>query len=277
VPYKSKINPEKSKTKILVNQLGFIHNQPGNIWDSRMVDWKDYDLWIILGGRSILRTPESTFNLLPGDCLVLRPWEKYWFKNNTQKRITLFYIHYDYIDSNMDVIPPDKIEPPLFYRHTDELESLEKLIDRIYISYKENNIEDCNFWLETILKGVDALYKENNLPSPKPEQKRIINSLCEEINKYPGNSYKVPELAKKIHYNHDHFSRLFKKYKNISPGKFIIQARIKAAKRLLHLTNEPIGQIADILNYSSSYSFSKQFHKKTGATPSEYRKLVKKG
>jgi AraC-like DNA-binding protein len=177
----------------------------------------------------------------------------------------------------MDVIPSDKIKLPPFYRHIDELELLQKLIDRIYDAYNKNNIEDCNFWLEAILKEIDTQHTKNKLSSSKIEQKHMLNNLCEKINKYPGDFYKVSELAKKNHYNKEYFSRLFKKYKNISPREFIIRARINAAKRLLHLTNEPIGQIADILNYSSSYSFSKQFRKKTGATPSEYRKLVNKG
>jgi AraC-like DNA-binding protein len=251
------MEPQKEKIGVSLNKLGFKNALPEYTWDSRMYDGKDYDLWIILGGRGILRTPNGTFNLLAGDCLILRPWEKYYFKNNTQKIITTFYIHYDYIDSNMDVIPPDKTKPPLFYRHIEELALLKK-------------------WLEAILEEIDIQHQEDKLSSSKIERKYIFDTLCEEINKYPGDSYKVTELAKKNHYNYEYFSRLFKKYKGISPGEFIIRARINAAKRLLHLTNEPIGQIADILNYSDSYSFSKQFHKKTGATPSEYRKLVKK-
>jgi AraC-like DNA-binding protein len=271
------MDSQKEKTKIFVNKLGFSFGRPGGIWDSRMVDWKDYDLWVILRGKGILQTSEGTFNLLPGNCLVLRPWKKYIFKNDTQNPITLFYIHYNYMDLNMDIIPPDKIELPLFYRYIDELEFLKMSINRIYDAYKKNNIEDCNTWLETILKEIGTQHKKDKLTSSKTEQKKIFNTLCEEINKYPGNSHKVSELARKTHYNYEYFFRIFKKYNGISPGEFIIQARIKAAKRLLHFTDESVGQIADILNYSSSYSFSRQFRKKTGATPSEYRKLANKG
>jgi AraC family transcriptional regulator of arabinose operon len=276
MPYKSKINPEKSKTKIFVNKLGFTEGRPGGTWDSRMVDWKDYDLWIILGGGSTLRTPNGTLELLPGDCLLLRPEEKYISKNNTQKPFNLFYIHFDYVDSNMNIISPNKIAPPPFYRHIDELEFFQELIAMTYDAYRKNNIEDCNFWFKAILEKVNNQNQKHKLFDFKTGQERIFNTLCEEISKYPGNSYKIPMLAKKLHYSYQHFSRLFKKYRGMSPAKFIIQARIKAAKRLLHITDEPIGRIADILNYNDSYSFSKQFHKKTGVTPSEYRKLINK-
>jgi AraC-like DNA-binding protein len=274
MPYKSKINPEK--IKIFVNQLGYSHARPGSIWDSRMVEWKDYDLWIILGGKCTLETPDGSRELIRGDCLTLRPGKKYFSKNNTQKPLHLFYIHYNYIDSNMNIIPSDKIKLPPFYNHIDELELLQKLIDRINDAYKDNNIEDCNFWLGAILKEIDTRNKRDKLSSLKTKQKYIFDTLCEEINKYPGNSYRVSELAKKLHYSYHYFSRLFKKSKGMSLSELVIQARIKAAKRLLHMTDEPIGRIAGILNYNDSYSFSKQFHKKTGATPSEYRKLVKK-
>jgi AraC-like DNA-binding protein len=269
------MDSQKEKTRVLMNQLGFKNALPGYTWDSRMFDWKDYDLWIILGGKGILRTPDGTFNLLPGDCLLLRPGEEYFFKNNTQNIVNIFYIHYDYIDSNMDIIPSDKIKLPPFYRHIDELAFLYKLIDRIYESHK-NKEKTYNLWLEAILAEIDSQHQKDKLASFEVEQKYIFTTLCEEINKYPGDSYKVSELAKKNHYSYEYFSLLFKKYEGISPGKFIIRARIRAAKRLLHLTDEPIGRIAEILNYNDSYSFSKQFHKKTGATPSEYRKLVNK-
>jgi AraC-like DNA-binding protein len=271
------MNLQKEKIKTVVNQLELTNTPPGYIWDSRMFDWKDCDLWIILGGRGILRTPDDTLELLPGDCLLLRPEEKYFFKNNTQNIVNTFYVHYDYVDSNMNIISPDKIKLPPFYRHiTDEFEFLYYLIDRIDESHKNNDRNACNLWLEAILEEIDRQHEKNKLSNLKIKQKQIFNTLCGGINKNPGNSYKIPELAKKVHYNHQYFSSLFKKYKGISPSEFIIQARIKAAKRLLHLTDEPIGQIADILNYSDIYSFSKQFRKKTGATPSEYRKLVNK-
>jgi hypothetical protein len=71
--YNSTINPEKLKTKIVVNQLGFSNPSAGYIWDSRMFDWKDYDLWIILGGKGVLQTADDTFNLQRGTCISLKP------------------------------------------------------------------------------------------------------------------------------------------------------------------------------------------------------------
>jgi AraC-like DNA-binding protein len=276
VPYKSKKNPKKSKTKTFVNQLGFAHCQPGYIWDSRMFNWKDYDLWIFLGGSGILQTSKNVLEISRGDCLTLRPRKKYIFKNNIKTKATLFYIHYNYLDDNMNIVTPDKTKLPPFYLHIDDIELLSRLITKTHAAYKKNNIEDYNFWFEAILKETNGQYQKNKLSSSRIKQRWIFNALCEEIDKYPGNSYRVSELAKKLHYNYQYFSRLFKKYSGMPPSEFLIQTRIKAAKRLLRMTDDPIGRIADILNYNDSYSFSKQFHKKTGATPSEYRKLVNK-
>ena len=58
--------------------------------------------------------------------------------------------------------------------------------------------------------------------------------------------------------------------------EFIVEYRIKKAATILKATDEPIGQIAEIVGFNDSNNFSRTFHKIIGLSPSEYRKLLKK-
>ena len=54
--------------------------------------------------------------------------------------------------------------------------------------------------------------------------------------------------------------------------KFLNGIRIKHALELLDKTNMRIGEIADIVGFSTLRNFNKQFQKHMGCKPSEYRK-----
>lgn len=65
------------------------------------------------------------------------------------------------------------------------------------------------------------------------------------------------------------------KMTGISPIEYIQQFRIvKAAKHLLH-TNQPIKEISTAVGIENPEYFATLFKKKTGFTPTEYRKRMK--
>lgn len=58
----------------------------------------------------------------------------------------------------------------------------------------------------------------------------------------------------------------------VLPQRYLINLRIKHAKRLLVDTSIPISEISEQSGFENAYYFSKAFKKETGVTPSEYRK-----
>ena len=63
---------------------------------------------------------------------------------------------------------------------------------------------------------------------------------------------------------------------HVSSGKalsdYIADLKLEEAKYMLSQTADGISNIASLLGYSNFSYFSKMFRKKTGMTPSEYRK-----
>ncbi|MNU94705.1 HTH-type transcriptional activator Btr [compost metagenome] len=70
------------------------------------------------------------------------------------------------------------------------------------------------------------------------------------------------------------FSRKIKKHFGKTPSKLIQERIILESKKLLHLTNKPIKEIASILKFEDEFYFSRYFKKAVGVSPKNYRETV---
>lgn len=68
-----------------------------------------------------------------------------------------------------------------------------------------------------------------------------------------------------------HFLRLFKQVYKVSPYQYIQELRLAKACQCLTASGESISDIALLLGYENSNSFSRIFHQRTGLYPSQYR------
>jgi transcriptional regulator GlxA family with amidase domain len=69
----------------------------------------------------------------------------------------------------------------------------------------------------------------------------------------------------------NHFIRVFKKEKGITPMCFFRKMKIEKASELLLYSDLNISQVADAMGYSDVHVFSKAFKKETALSPREYK------
>lgn len=79
-------------------------------------------------------------------------------------------------------------------------------------------------------------------------------------------------LAKMVHVHPNYLIKEFKKKYGKSPMQFVLDERTEQAKNMLKNTNLSIGDIARNMHFENAKYFSKFFKRRTGMTPSEYRK-----
>lgn len=79
-------------------------------------------------------------------------------------------------------------------------------------------------------------------------------------------------LAEKSEISEVYFRKLFKECYGISPGQYLLRIKIDKAKQLLRTEQLTVTQISAECGYSNVYHFCEIFKKKTGMTPTEYRK-----
>lgn len=80
------------------------------------------------------------------------------------------------------------------------------------------------------------------------------------------------DLAKETGFTPDHLTRIFKKYQEESPIRYLTRIRVEEAKKLLR-TREELGirEIGELVGYPDPCYFSRVFKEQTNQYPKEYR------
>ena len=82
----------------------------------------------------------------------------------------------------------------------------------------------------------------------------------------------VAGLAERNHLNEDYFSRLFKREKGVSLGRYILQIRMELAAQLLDNPSLSMSAIASQCGFSNYSHFTSVFKRFYSCSPTEYRK-----
>ena len=87
-----------------------------------------------------------------------------------------------------------------------------------------------------------------------------------------GSDVDLQNMAKAAGMSYTSFRRLFKASTGFSPRHFQLEHRLHRAKAMLSHSTLPIGPLAETLGFESLYYFSQFFKKKTGVSPTSFRK-----
>jgi len=156
---------------------------------------------------------------------------------------------------------------------TNRVANREMLFDEIFNNlskgFHDENLEYVNFCFGHLLATFIYAYKTSDdiADESNPVVRRAINYL----NKNLGIKLSLDQLAKEVGYSPTYFTTLFKKETNYSPISYFSHLKIVKACELLDYTNMKIKEISFHLGYSDPYYFTKDFKKKMGLSPRNYR------
>ena len=100
----------------------------------------------------------------------------------------------------------------------------------------------------------------------------IVASIRKQIDDNYSAEYKLKDLAKKHFVNPNYLSSLFYKQTTQTFTEYLCGIRIEKAKQFLKYTDLTTSAISDLVGYTERGYFSKSFKKKTGVSPSQYRR-----
>jgi AraC-like DNA-binding protein len=81
----------------------------------------------------------------------------------------------------------------------------------------------------------------------------------------------VPALARSAHVSEDHFIRSFKAAFGETPHRYLLRRRMERAKALLRAGELSVTDVCFAVGFSSLGSFSTQFRRFVGESPTSYR------
>ena len=99
----------------------------------------------------------------------------------------------------------------------------------------------------------------------------IRRSLCH-IQNHLRDTIRISDLSAMENMSLSSFNRLFTRVTGVTPGDYILKAKIEKTKELLRCTDMPVTEIALEYGFSSSQYFATVFKRFCYATPTQYRK-----
>lgn len=228
--------------------------------------------WLIAGGRGHLDDGGVQYQLGTGDCFFLRMSEARHATNDPGSPLVVPWINFEFTTPEGKVVEPGMSMLPV-HRRVQDIRFLDGLFDRCLDACEAQGKEgiSARHWLKCILMEVLREDRRIVYEGGAVAWSKEIDLICAEIRSEPGSSISVAEMAERANLSEDHFIRVFKKAKGVTPGEFVLGARIDSAVSLLLFTSRTISEIADELGYCDIFHFSKQFKKRMGVSPRNYR------
>lgn len=138
--------------------------------------------------------------------------------------------------------------------------------------WKNKNVTYRSECLSILYKILSLLTKQEETimhPANFAKIRPAIDYLHEH---YTQKDFRVEDLSQLVDLDPKYFRMLFHKKYGIAPKEFVLQLKLERAKELLTEGKNSLTEIAARLGYSDVYHLSKAFKKKTGMTPTQFKK-----
>lgn len=181
------------------------------------------------------------------------PWKKYWVNLNgiTCKKLIDVY----------------KLGSSHHFPGLNIKDELAALIDLA----KERGGDNTSSYLEILHRIFFKMYEYNiSVNHSNPASK-----IRDYIDIHVSEPFSLSDIQNTFGKSESQIIRIFKTEYGITPYAYHLEKRIESAKNLLTDSKLRIKDIADCLNFYDEYYFSNIFLKKTGLTPSQFRKQGK--
>ncbi|MBB6637852.1 AraC family transcriptional regulator [Cohnella thailandensis] len=122
----------------------------------------------------------------------------------------------------------------------------------------------------------EAATEEQPAPlRPESHSEELVRQVASYLATQYAEPVTIESMSESLGYNRAYLSRIFKQHTGLTPISFLTRTRIDHGRRLLRERPElTVEQIASSVGYPDALYFSKQFRKRCGQTPSEYRASV---
>ncbi|WP_256758149.1 AraC family transcriptional regulator [Cohnella sp. WQ 127256] len=128
--------------------------------------------------------------------------------------------------------------------------------------------------LHSLLVQLLAHMQQWLFQSSKPSQSLLHSKQIESYLIHHRNApFKAKEMEHKLHFQFDYLTRCLKRHTGMTPLQYVNHLKIEEAKRSLIHTDLPVPFIAEEVGITDYSYFIRLFRKKTGMTPSAFRKI----
>lgn len=223
----------------------------------------------IISGKGKLNFSDSNFNLESGSLFSYKTGEYHKISSSQNKPMVKYFM---VLAHSREIIIESKIitKQVHFQSIRDHGEIIE-LFELILSNANSGSVEGiaiCNLLAQTVV------LKTNELVNPKIEKQARAWDTYKRIHLHLRKNYfrirTIEELANELNIDTAYLSRVFKRFHNESPYKFLIRLKMGHAASLLLSSRRLVKDIAFELGFENPFHFSRTFKSVYGVSPEKF-------
>ena len=210
-------------------------------------------------GETSVRINDQSFLAEPGDLILLPPGSDYEFGSNKKAVRSGIVVQGKIVTAILQNLRGK------YFFSAEETATLESKIERFF--QKENTDEhELAVWSFDLLSSL----KNDDAKILVPD---ILHKVIIKMQKNLATPQKLDRLAAGTGVSPRTLSRMFIKYFQMPPHKYLIKLRMQRACQMLEWEEFSIKEIAIAVGYPNALNFSTEFKRIMGCPPSRYRLL----
>lgn len=263
--------------KIMLFQLGRMHCKGATVVEEHIHrTW--FELTVVTDGSGDIITNGSIIPIKKGQIYLSFPADIHSIISSETSPMKFnffsFYSEDAEIKQHFEKIIQDHISPDMRIISDDKIEYL---VNNAIAEINSENEFSNNILFSIFNQIIWYLIRDFSKEQPQNSKLHInyYNELCYRLMNYIDTHLFTMEslydLAKAFGYNYSYLSNVFSNHTNDTLNNYYQERRLKAAEILVR-DGLSVTEIAEILNYSSIYTFSRAFKNKYGLSPLKYLK-----
>lgn len=246
----------------------------------------DARLFYTMDSQAKIKVQGTFYLMKTGSLLLIPPGKEYVYLPAGQIPVRYLILNFDYTQNHIHrkiPVPPDipeqfqkerildtitftdipQLNEPLFLPQCAEAEPLLMDIEKEY----RRQLMYHNMVTGSALRQVLALVVRKLLSPPDTGTNEIIRF----IQNNTARNFSNRELGELFHFHPNYINSIIKASTGMSLHRYVLNAKISKAIRLLDTTQMPVREIAQKVGFTDISHFSKVFKKTAGASPNKYR------
>lgn len=168
---------------------------------------------------------------------------------------------------------PHHLRLPDLARQTELTQSIDRLAREMAQPEAPGAARAVDCWLGLIAVWLDRQIARDAAARPEPTAaQKMAARFAEAMEQRFRDGQDVADIARDIGVTPDYLSRVCRESCGRSAHELLAERRLYEARRMLHDTDQPVGDIARAAGFGSAAYFTRAFQAETGQTPSDFRR-----
>lgn len=240
---------------------------------------RQFSIHFISEGEGYYEINQEKHHLKQGDAFILRrdDYVKYYSDNNDQWKYYWISIHGKDLDTILNKTILSQLSIFQFQLDSQFFNIVKKMV-----SFNQENVDSLPTRLWNNSHTLLFLYQlyldfidEEKVNIDYISEEKLTNLIIDYIHNYYNQNILVSDVANHFNISTSYLYNLIHDKYNQTPKEIILDLQLRDAQQLLLYSDLLIKNIASQIGMSSQEYFSKFFKKRTGYSPTEFRKFHK--